>query len=202
MRTKHGQATGISGESSLWRFYHLYRFDPSLDLVYDVMHLGRLNIFKTYIQKLCAWIGEDVEKRKKVQKMCDVVEQTRPRELKGGRWPSNPFEYHHLYTSEENQKIVQWILPSILYSLNEDGNMDSNLYKMGLCLIDIAYYVFNETRRKGWTTTDFRNVKLLFQTWQVLSEDRDGPKPRPLEHAVGTGHVLEDVQRFGPPDVY
>ena len=46
---------------------------------------------------------------------------------------------------------------------------------MGLCLIDITHYVFNETCRKGWTTMDFHNVKLLFQTWQVLSEDCDGP---------------------------
>ena len=36
----------------------------------------------------------------------------------------------------------------------------------------------------------------------VLSEDRDGPKERPLEHVAGAGDILEDVERLGPPELY
>jgi hypothetical protein len=39
----------IAGESPLWKLYHMYRFDLLLDLVFDVMHIGGLNMFKSYI---------------------------------------------------------------------------------------------------------------------------------------------------------
>jgi hypothetical protein len=63
-------------------------------------------------------------------------------------------------------------------------------------LVDIAqdmHYVFSKTCIKWWTAIEICNVKLLFQTREVLLEDRDGPKARPLEHAARAGHVLEDV---------
>lgn len=74
--------------------------------------------------------------------------------------------------------------------------------KLGLCLIDIAHYIFKETRIKGWTSADLRILRQLFQTWQILSEDLYGPKGRPLEHVVGATHILEDILRFGHSDVY
>ena len=104
--------------------------------------------------------------------------------------------------AEENQKFVQWVLPSVLYKLNQDERMDSRLLGMGLCLIDISHYFFNETHNKGWTTTDLHNVRLLLQTWQILSEEFHGPMGRPLEHVASAGHILEDVMRFGHSDVY
>ena len=61
----HCHGTGITGESPLWQLYHLYKFDISKDLVYDVMHMAGLNIFKTYIKKLFAWIGDDDVKIKR-----------------------------------------------------------------------------------------------------------------------------------------
>ena len=42
--TIHRQKIGVCGESPLWKLYHLYGLDPSLDLVYDVMHIMGLNI--------------------------------------------------------------------------------------------------------------------------------------------------------------
>ena len=200
--TSHGQRTGVCGESPLWVLYHLYRFDLSVDLVYDVMHIMGLNIFKTYIKNLFTWIGDDINKQTRVSKMCTAVEESRPRELRGGRWPNDPFEYRNSFMAEENQKFTQWVLPTVLYALNKDEPMDSKLLDMGLCLIDISHYIFNETRIKGWTATDLQNVRLLLQTWQILSEDMYGPNGRPLEHVAGIGHILEDVFRFGHSDVY
>ena len=131
-----------------------------------------------------------------------AVEESRPRELRGGRWPNDPFEYRDSFMAEENQKFIQWVLPSVLYVLNRDDGMDSKLLNMGLCLIDISHYFFNETRTKGWTATDICNVRQLLQTWQILSEELYGPKGRPLEHIAGAGHILDDVLRFGHSDVY
>ncbi|MCO5554355.1 hypothetical protein L7F22_007884 [Adiantum nelumboides] len=37
---------GLAGESVLWRLYHLYAFDISKDLVFDVMHILSLNLFQ------------------------------------------------------------------------------------------------------------------------------------------------------------
>lgn len=51
-KKRYGMDTCIAGESPLWRLYHMYRFDLSLDLVFDVMHIGGLNIFKSYIANL------------------------------------------------------------------------------------------------------------------------------------------------------
>ena len=87
--------------------------------------------------------------------------------------------------AEENQKIIQWVLPSVLYALNKDEPMDSKLLNMGLCLVDISHYFFNETRMKGWTTIDLQNVRLLLQTWQILIEDMYGSNGRLLEHVAG-----------------
>jgi hypothetical protein len=36
----------------------------------------------------------------------------------------------------------------------------------------------------------------------VISEKKNGPNGKPLEHVVGTGHILDDVRRFGHSDVY
>jgi hypothetical protein len=47
-KKKYGMDMGVSSVSPLWSLYHLHRFNLSLDLVLDVMHIGGLNIFKTY----------------------------------------------------------------------------------------------------------------------------------------------------------
>jgi hypothetical protein len=63
---------GIYGESPLWRLYHLYGFNLSCDLVFDVMHICSLNIFKSYIHKFFEWIAryEDVNMEQRVRDIC------------------------------------------------------------------------------------------------------------------------------------
>lgn len=104
--TVHGLTTGISRESPLWELYHLYGFDLSLDLVYDVMHIMGLNIFKSYIKNLIIWIDNDADRKIKVLEMCRAVEKARPRELRGGRWPNELFEHSNSFMAEENQKFI------------------------------------------------------------------------------------------------
>ena len=73
--TSHGQRSGVCRESPLWVLYHLYGFDLSVDLVYDVMHIMGLNNFKTYIKNLFTWIGDNINKQRTVSKMCTIVEE-------------------------------------------------------------------------------------------------------------------------------
>lgn len=45
-KEKISRETGISGESILWKLFHLYNFDLSNDLVFDLMHIAGLNLFE------------------------------------------------------------------------------------------------------------------------------------------------------------
>jgi hypothetical protein len=37
---QYSMDSGVIGESKLWHLYHLYKFDLSRDLVFDVMHIA------------------------------------------------------------------------------------------------------------------------------------------------------------------
>ena len=68
-KEKISRETGISGESILWKLFHLYDFDHSNDLVFDLMHIAGLNLFKHYTSKLltkwllskkiCCWMKSE-----------------------------------------------------------------------------------------------------------------------------------------------
>ncbi len=51
-REEEERRGGISGYSILWRMYHLYGFDISLDFIHDVMCILSLNILKKYVALL------------------------------------------------------------------------------------------------------------------------------------------------------
>jgi len=87
-RDKHSMESGISGDSQLWRLYYLNGFDLSRDLVYDVMHVLNLNLFKNYIIKFF----EDIYQHSKanvllelIDKTCTNVTKVRPYKLKQGQ---------------------------------------------------------------------------------------------------------------------
>ena len=82
------------------------------------------------------------------------------------------------------------------------GQINEDLYKIGLLLVDISHYLFKDTRDKDWRALDFNVVLSLFQHWQVILERTNGPNNKPLEHVAGVGHILDDVKRFRHSDVY
>ena len=193
---------GISGESPLWRLYHLYGFNLACDLVFDVMYICGLNIFKSYIHNFFEWVArhEDVNMEQRVRDICLKVERARPHEMKQGRWPLNPCDFYKTFMAEENQKFIQWVLPFLLNMLANE--LSGALYKIGAVLVDIAHYIFNHTRVKGWTRNDINTIRQLFVYWRLMTEDAYGPNGKPLEHVAGTGHILDDVERFGHSDVF
>jgi len=120
-RTQHSMESRISGDSKLWRLYHLYNFDLSQDLVFDVMHIAGLNLFKNYTMKLFEDIEGHENKRtllETVTSCCDFVTEARTFELKQGQWPYDPVNDHGRYTAKEYQHFVLWMLPIILNKLD------------------------------------------------------------------------------------
>jgi hypothetical protein len=121
-----------------------------------------LNLFKNFIINFF----EDIHLHPKadallelIDKTCTNVSEVHTYELKQGQWPYDPINDHHNYTAEESQHFVVWILPLLL------NKLDSNIYKfsktrsmIGHLFIDIAQFIFNWTRGKGWNADDLQLV--------------------------------------------
>jgi len=71
-RNEHSMDFGVTGDSKLWRLYYLNRFDLSRDLVYDIMHIENLNIFKNFMKKFF----QDIRQSKKVNALLELVDAT------------------------------------------------------------------------------------------------------------------------------
>jgi len=177
------QEGGITGESVLWKLFHLYDFDISLDLVFDVMHITSLNLFKTYTTKFFPELQDTGVQMEQVKSLCDLVSIERPHELRQDRWPKNPVDFHSNFMTEENQLFVQWVLPHLLNLVY--GRVSEGRLKLGLILVDISHYLFYRTRTNGWSSKDISIVINLLHSWRILSEELDGPNGAPLEHVVG-----------------
>ena len=174
----------------MWKLFHLYNFDISLDLVFDVMHIISLNLFKTYISKLFSEMKEVGVNMEEVQQTCLAVSRVQPYELIQGRWPNNPIDLHTTYMAEENQLFVQWVLPHVLNVVH--GWISFERQQVDLLLVDISHFFFNHTRVHGWLARDIEVVKGMFHSWRVLSEELDGPNRAPLEHVAGDFFVTLD----------
>jgi hypothetical protein len=90
--------------------------------------------------------------------------------------------------AEENQHFVQWVLSYVLNLVHDQ--ISKERLQLGLFLVDINHYLFNFTRKNGWSFTNIEVVKKMFQSWRVLSEELDGPNRAPLEHVAGKQIIL------------
>lgn len=172
---------GLSGQSSLWRLYHLYAFDISKDLVYDIMHILSLNLFQKYIRKMMS--KASTHTKRDIDNAVKVVAGTIPKSiLNAGRWPKNPSRHYKMFKAEECQKFVQWCLPHVL---NVVVDINAEDVQLGLLLIDIAHLFFSSTRERGWSTEDIKTCRSLLSSWRILSEEYEGANGSPLEHVAG-----------------
>lgn len=188
---------GLAGESVLWRLYHLYGFDVSRDLVYDVMHVLSLNLFQKYIKRLIS--SADSHMKKRIDVAINQVAISIPKPIiQAGRWPRNASKHFKMFKAEECQKFVQWCLPHILNVVKGISQEDVQL---GMLLIDIAHIFFECSRRKGWSKDYIQKCRSLFLSWRILSEEYYGANSSPLEHVAGNGEILDDVTRHGSHDV-
>jgi hypothetical protein len=111
--------TGISSASCLWRLYDLYGFDVLHDLVYDIMHILSLCVFKKYVHILVKY-AEERGLSKDVDEAMTTMRKIRPLDI-GARWPRSISSLGY-YKAEEYQIFVMWCLPHILDHLNLDMN--------------------------------------------------------------------------------
>lgn len=162
--------------------YELYGFDISKDLVFDIMHILALNLFKKYTKSL--FEGSSNQQKKIIDACTREATLAVPKTLKHqGRWPSTmPSQHHNMFTAEEHQKFVMWCLPHIL---NTTTNIQKELKDLGMLLIDIAHIFYNYTRSHGWSSEALEVTRKLLLSWRILSEENHGPNSSPLEHVAG-----------------
>ncbi|MCO5578587.1 hypothetical protein L7F22_032431 [Adiantum nelumboides] len=188
---------GLAGESVLWRLYHLYAFDISKDLVFDVMHVLFLNLFQKYIKHLMSFTSTQVKRR--IYIAINEVAQAIPKPiLHGWRWPKNASVHFKMFKAEECQKFIQWCLPHILNVV--DGISEKDI-QLGMLLVDISHMFFDCSRKQGWTHEYIDVCRFLLLSWRILSEEYYGANSSPLEHVAGNGEILDDVIRHASHDV-
>ena len=174
---------GITGDSPLWRLYHMYGFDISRDLVFDVMHTLSLNVFKKYVETFIERIGHNQSRKTEIENALNLIGTMRPKGL-GQRWPKNPTTRLGFFKAEEYKNFVLWILPYLLDYFNV---IDSHpeLFKLGLILIELSRIYFPHNHTYGWTEDTIQSTKSLLQSWRIRSEDYMGPSGSVLEHVAG-----------------
>ncbi|MCO5562446.1 hypothetical protein L7F22_016074 [Adiantum nelumboides] len=165
---------GLSGQSILWRLYHLYGFDISKDLVYDTMHILSLNLFQKYLRRMI--LNATPRMKKDIDSAVVAVSKSIPRYIiNSGRWPNVPSQHFKMFKAEECQKFVQWCVPHILKV---------------------------RARKRGWTSKDIQTCRSLLTSWRILSEEYEGPNSSPLEHVAGSGEIFDDILRHGSHDCF
>jgi hypothetical protein len=81
-------------------------------------------------------------------------------------------------------------------------DFDSKLVHVGLLLVEIARLYFLQTQAQGWTSSSIHRAQRLFSEWKRAWVEHKGWTSSILEHAIGAGHLVEDVIRHGPQEVY
>lgn len=174
------KAAGLSGKSILWRLYDMYGFNLSTDLVYNAMHILSLNLFRKYISRLMKECTNEV--KKEIDSIVENTWKITPTSISYGRWPRLPSKHHGGFKAEENQKFIQWCLPSILLSVT---GLSEKSIELGLLMIDIAHIFYNYCRTNGWSKDAMDITRQLFLAWRVRSEEYYGANSSPLEHVAG-----------------
>jgi len=161
----------------------MYDFDISLDLVFDVMHITCLNMFKSYTMKFFSELQDVGVCMDEVKSLCNKVLVQRPHELCQVCWPQNPINFHSSFMTEKINFLFNGFCHTYILNLVCGQVLESRL-KLGLILVDISHYLFNKTRSKGWSSKDISVVTNLLHYWRVLCEELDGPNGSPLEHVA------------------
>lgn len=183
-RDRYSREGGISSYSRLWRLYELYGFDLSRDLVYDVMHILPLCIFKKYIESFAKSLVPTNQKpaRQKFELALKEATKSRPLAMEG-RWPKDPIQRSGYLRAEEHVRFILWCLPHILTSLNLDSSTEKGM--LGMLLIEIGRIFYLHSRTHGWTVESMAQARQLLMAWRVRNEEINGPNSSPLEHVVG-----------------
>ena len=158
----------------------MYDFDLVRDLVYDVMHVMSLCIFKKYVLLLIKY-AEGIGKTRDIDLAMASVKKLRPVGF-GARWPRNLASIGY-YKAEAYQIFVKWCLPHILDHLNLGPG--SVLGASGILLIEIGRIFLVHSRRHGWISQGMQNTRQFLVAWHIMMEESVGPNYSPLEYVAG-----------------
>lgn len=151
----------------------------SLDLVYDVMHILPLCLFKKYTSKL----KEECQSKGNVlEKALEEVTAHRPSDLRA-RWPSGILDRLGYWKAEEYVLFIQWCLPYVLDRLGL--RKENDLCFLGLILVEVCRLFFTHTRIYGWSLESLTFAQEYFAALRVRWEEYFGPDGSILEHVAG-----------------
>jgi hypothetical protein len=130
--------------SKLWSSYFVYGFNLLLDLVYDVMHILPLCLFKKFVAKL----KENCQKRKaKLSKALKKVAKRRPIDL-GAHWLVHILEcmvFRKLKSISFSSLCLHYVLKYLEFIKDEE------ICALSLLLIEICQLFFIRSRTFEWT---------------------------------------------------
>ncbi|KAL3693358.1 hypothetical protein R1sor_007009 [Riccia sorocarpa] len=131
--------------------------------------------------------------------MADVT-TAKPSSLTG-RWPRDIFTRIGSFKAEECSKFMLYCVPHILHEVGY--HPDDALHQLGALLVQIArmFYLLHRSHQ-GWTTGMLESYMSMLASWRIRSEELLGPNSSILEHVAGNGHILDDIFRHGPSNVY
>ena len=120
----------------------MYDFDLSTDLIYDIMHILALCIFKKYVFILVQTFI-DLDREKNLEETLWVVLQPacRPKGL-GQRWPTS-LDGLGFFKAEEYTNFILWCLLLILEKLQIEKH--SVLGSLGVLLTEVGRLFFVNT---------------------------------------------------------
>lgn len=171
---------GINQVSPAWRLSDTFGFCLISDLVYDVMHVFPLNVFKTYVSNLMKSLTPS--QMTVLEKALAEVIVRKPKGL-DGRWPKDPRDRLGYFKAEEYTRFVIYCLPHILYSLG--FGLETPLGSIGMLLFEIGRLFYIQSREGGWRNSTLETARNLLASWRVRSEEHFGVNGSVLEHVAG-----------------
>ncbi|KAL3696208.1 hypothetical protein R1sor_010284 [Riccia sorocarpa] len=199
-RKKVTRRLGVVAKTRAWRLVRGVGLDLSRDLTFDSMHVLALCMFKKYIELLRKGAASSPQSKTALSRAMVEVTTAKPSFITG-RWPKDIFNRLGYFKAEECSKFIIYCVPHILYELGY--HTGSALYQLGLLLIQIArmFYLLHRSG-DGWTADSLDRCRFALASWWIRSEELLGPNSSILEHVAGAGHMVDDIIRHGPSNVY
>ncbi|KAL3690245.1 hypothetical protein R1sor_016554 [Riccia sorocarpa] len=192
--------SGVVSKTRAWRFVDGLGLDLSRDLMFDVMHVLALCLFKKYIELLRKDTMDSPHRKSALSRATADVTTAKPSSITG-RWPRDIFTRIGYFKVEECSKFLLYCVPHILHEVGY--HPDDVLHQLGALLVQIArmFYLLHRLHQ-GWTTGMLESCRSMLASWRIRSEELLGPNSSILEHVAGSGHMLDGIFGHGPSNVY
>ncbi|KAL3682742.1 hypothetical protein R1sor_000764 [Riccia sorocarpa] len=178
--------SGVVSKTRAWRLVDGLGLDLSRDLMFDVMHVVALCLFKKYIELLRKDTMDSPQRKSALSRAMADVTTTKPSSITG-RWPRDIFTRIGYFKAEECSKFMLYCVPHILHEVGY--HPDDALHQLGALLVQIArmFYLLHRSDQ-GWTTGMLESCRSMLASWRIRSEELLGPNSSILEHVAMAGY--------------